>query len=88
MRPKPSEPGRGLSFAGVYFLKAQRGYTTGSRSPSGQEGPGREVGGRCVCVCVCGSHLSFQSPLLGSSSGNEGVPAQAGEEPSAGTFLC
>lgn len=56
MRPKPSEPGRGLSVSGVYFLKAQRGYTTGSRSPSGQEGRGgagggvvREVGGRCVC---------------------------------------
>lgn len=87
MRPKPSEPGRGLSVSGVYFLKAQRGYTTGSRSPSGQEGRGnggREVGGRCVCGC----HLSFQSPLLGSSSRNEGVPAQTGEEPSAGTFLC
>ena len=64
MRPKPSEPGRGLSFAGVYFLKAQRGYTTGSRSPSGQEGPGREVGGRCVCVCVWVT-LVFPEPTPG-----------------------
>lgn len=68
MRPKPSEPGRGLSVSGVYFLKAQRGYTTGSRSPSGQEGRGGgrggggAGGGRPVCVWVT---LVFPEPTPG-----------------------
>lgn len=59
MRPEPSKPGRGLSYAGAYFSKVQRGYATGPRSPRGQEGPVWEVGGECR---GWGSHLSFQSP--------------------------
>ena len=86
MRPEPRKPGRGLSYAGAYFSKVQRGYATGPRSPRGQEGPVGEVGGECRGG---GSHLSFQSPCpAGSYSQNEGVPVQAGVEPSAGTFLC
>lgn len=57
MRPEPSKPGRGLSFAGAYFSKVQRSYATSPRSPRGQEGPVWEVG-----VGGGGSHLSFQSP--------------------------
>lgn len=44
MRPEPSKPGRGLSFAGAYFSKVQRSYATSPRSPRGQEGPVWEVG--------------------------------------------
>ena len=85
MRPEPSKPGRRLSFAGAYFSKVQRGYTTGPRSP---RGPGGSSVGGGRWVWGLGVTLVLPEPTPSSYSQNEGVPVQAGVEPSAGTFLC
>lgn len=83
MRPQPSKPGRGLSFAGAYFSKSREKLCNQPKVTQGAGGSSVEVG-----VGGGGVTLVLPEPTPGSYSQNEGVPVQAGVEPSAGTFLC
>lgn len=63
MRPEPSKPGRGLSFAGAYFSKVQRSWCN---QPKVTQGAGRVQCGRWwgvgVTLCPSRAHARQLQP--------------------------
>lgn len=73
-------PAEAPALRGVYFFKRPERLCNGPKVTQRAERAGRGE---------CGDRTrSSKSLRLGSSGQNEGVLAQAGSEPSAGTFLC